>query len=398
MKSRVTIRAIADTIRRIASRFARATPFLRSTKPDAAPSDRTSTNTVKIEWGLDFDKTTITQSLNGTPQKAAIKGRCAECWDSLLGRMDDRHQVTGIKCRVCAKKLEGDAARQEHARMQNEQAHNTFNMLFGRLPRYAADATFVIKTIPSHDPVPKEQVQARVDQAKLQPKNRRLLTRHDFPTGSPGFFMLQAMVLMASVEDVSHPDEWSIVDLPDVRFGDDGTALFTLSTAGMSEDPQYGERRLARRMGQTVTASMISAFACELTMKAIALTARDEALKTHDLHELYIALPPSSRLRIAADYGDIEALFKNTRQTFGAWRYFETQSGETAAQAMINTQQARSLGKAARVILDEAETMGLGYFVGLDAKERVSVQGESKTYHQTLNINIKGREGPPNDP
>ena len=64
---------------------------------------------------------------------------------------------------------------------------------------------------------------------------------------------------------------------------------------------------------------------------------------------------------------------------------------------MINTEQARNLGKAARVILDEAEMMGLEYSVNLNAKERIRVVGETQTHHQDLKINVKGREGPPRD-
>ena len=200
---------------------------------------------------------------------------------------------------------------------------------------------------------------------------------------------------MASVEDVSNPDGWSIADFPHVRFRDDGTAVFTLSAYGITNDPQFRERRLIRKMGQTMNAAMISAFACELAMKAITLTAKDQAAKTHDVLTLYRNLPAPSRLRITADYPEIEAVFCAGRQTFGSWRYFETGNAETAAQAMINTEQARNLGKAARVILDEAETMGLEYYVNLKAKEHIRVVGDRRTHHQDLKVNVKGREGPP---
>ena len=71
----------------------------------------------------------------------------------------------------------------------------------------------------------------------------------------------------------------------------DREAICTLSTRGVSDDPQFQERRLVRKMGRTLTAAMISAFACELAMKAIALTAKDEAAKSHDLDALYAELP-----------------------------------------------------------------------------------------------------------
>lgn len=61
-----------------------------------------------------------------------------------------------------------------------------------------------------------------------------------------------------------------------------------------------------------------------------------------------------------ADYPGIVAALDAGRQTFGSWRYFETNVRETVAQSLIDTEQARNLGKAARVILDEAEVVGLG--------------------------------------
>ena len=45
---------------------------------------------------------------------------------------------------------------------------------------------------------------------------------------------------------------------------------------------------------------------------------------------------------------------------------------------MINTEQARNLGKAVRVILDEAEMMGLEYYVNVNAKEHIRVLGDRR--------------------
>ena len=282
---------MTDTIRRIARRCARAMRLLKPSTPDI--DTRPSTTAIEIEWGFDLDSVTTERSFgNGNPQKASLKRRCAGFWGGLVGRLNDHHQVTGIKCRVCGEKLEGDAARDEHTRMQSEGATNMLNIEFGWLPRYADDATFVQKVLPVREHVPKDEVAARIAQATAKPnKEKQHLTRHDFPPGSPGFFVLQATVLMASVEDVSSPGGWSIADFPHVRFRDDGTAVCTLYTSGMTDDPQFRERRLTRRMGQTMTAAMISAFACELAMKAITLTAEDKAAKTHDLLALYRNLP-----------------------------------------------------------------------------------------------------------
>ena len=80
---------------------------------------------------------------------------------------------------------------------------------------------------------------------------------------------------------------------------------------------------------------------------------------------------------------------------FGNWRYFETNVGETVAQALIDTEQARNLGKAARVILDEAEMVGLEYSVNVEGRQDVRDSGDAGNYRQHLKIKVDGREGPP---
>lgn len=364
-------------------------------------------STTEIEWGADLDSLTFRWTgWDGTAQEARVKGRCARCWGGLVARHDDRHnrhQITGIKCRTCGEKLEGEAAREEDARMHNEHAANRESVSSGRLPRYADDATFVLKTFPALERMSPDDFCARVDRSKATPSARNKIDRNDFPTGSPGYFVCQATTLMASVEDISHPHMRSVADslFPHVRFRDDGTAVLTTSTKGISDDPQFHERRLLRNLGETLTAAMISAFACELAMKAISLTINGEAFRTHDLKQLYDDLPEPSRSRVEADYPGIAAALDAGRQTFGNWRYFETAIGEVAARALIDTEQARNLGKAARVILDEAEVVGLGYTVNLvEQRQDVRASGDAGAHHRQhldirLNINVKGREDPP---
>ena len=64
-----------------------------------------------------------------------------------------------------------------------------------------------------------------------------------------------------------------------------------------------------------------------------------------------------------ADYPDITAALDADRQTFGSWCCFKTNVGET--------EQARNLGKAARVIIDEAEMVGPGYKVNVTGQQDV---------------------------
>lgn len=380
---------VTNAIRRVYARYR---------KPHVPATD--SAIEIDIEWGVDLESLTFRWTgWDGTDQEARVKGRCARCWGGLVARHDDRHQVTGIKCRVCGEKLEGEAARDEDARMHNEHAANRENVSSGRLPRYADNATFVLKTFPAREHLSPDDFFARVRRAQAAGSARNKIDRNAFPPGSPGYFVLQATTLMASVEHISHPSKPSVADFPQLRFRDDGTAVWTVSTEGIADDPQFHERRMLRNLGETLTAAMISAFACELAMKAVSLTVNDEALKKHDLKQLYDDLPEPSRRRVEADYPGIAAALDAGRQTFDSWRYFETAVGEAAARALIDTEQARNLGKAARVILDESEMVGLGYAVNLEGRQDVRASGDAGAYRQqldiTLNINVKGREGPP---
>ena len=142
---------------------------------------------------------------------------------------------------------------------------------------------------------------------------------------------------------------------------------------------------------------MISAFACELAMKAISLTCKDEAIKTHDLLDLFHALPEESQSRITADYLEIEEVIDQGRQTFGKWRYFERNVGENGLRAMIDTARVRALGKAARVILDEAETVGLQGKAKVNAQQKVRVAKQQRTYDHKFNLTVTGSESPPSE-
>ena len=81
---------------------------------------------------------------------------------------------------------------------------------------------------------------------------------------------------------------------------------------------------------------MMSAFACELAMKAISLTVNDEAQRHHDLLRLYRGLPESSRQRLEFDFPNIPNVMKSGRHRFGKWRYFESGKKE-ALKAIIDS-------------------------------------------------------------
>ena len=166
-------------------------------------------------------------------------------------------------------------------------------------------------------------------------------------------------------------------------------------TKELSEHTKTSEDELMRRLGSTMTIAMMSAFACELAMKAISLTRMDEARKSHDLWQLYRDLPEDSRARIEEDYPEVDSVLKKARYTFDKWRYFEANVGGQGMSAMIDTNRAFVLAKAARVLLDEAVLMGLGYSVHIDATQEVTQTGDRQHMHINHKLQVTATEAPP---
>ena len=88
-------------------------------------------------------------------------------------------------------------------------------------------------------------------------------------------------------------------------------------------------------------------------------------------------------------------MLKRARHTFDKWRYFEANVGGRGMSAMIDTQRAFDLAKAARVLLDETELMGLGYSVDIDATRRITKSGDRQHMHVKHKLDITAREAPP---
>lgn len=352
--------------------------------------------TTRIEWGIDLDTMSVTRSIGGGEKgkPVKLKGRCQRCWGGLIARSDDSHIWTGIKCRVCGQKLEGKAVEAELERMWQEEMHNWINLEFGRNPNYG-EGIFVWKVFPNVELQPQAEITRQVRAKRAEGNKSGKLTRNSFPVGSAGLLFLQAKLLISGVEDKVNQQEWSIVDFPDFDVKDDGTIVTHVSLEGISDDPQYREYKLARKIGNAMIEAMSSAFACELAMKAICLTCKNEAIKDHDLMDLYNDLPELSQRRIEADYTDIKSVLQDGRQVFGTWRYFERNVGPEGLEALIDVPRAQKIGKAARVILDEGEIVGLGGTVQVDAKQNVQAIGERRVYRQNLQVKVKGGEAPP---
>ena len=361
-----------------------------------------TTGCVKIEWNWDFDdlwhetksiKLGDQEYKSGKEGRFRLKGRCKRCWGGLIGKGVAEHVPTAIRCRVCGILLEGDDAKEEYKRMSEQNASNTFNMVFGFSPKYRDDAIFVQKVFPHIERQSMDEFHQRINAKASKGANTGWLTRSNFPAGSVGFLFFQARALMAGIERL--PRDLSVVRFSDFEVNDDGSATVYVPMRELSEDPKFRENELIKRLGSTMNVSMMSAFACELAMKAICMTLTDEARKSHDLWRLYRDLPLDSRARIENDFPEISSVLKKARHSFDKWRYFEANVGGRGMSAMIDTERAFALAKAARVLLDEAEIIGLGYSIEIEATRKFTKINERRNVYVKHQLSIEGREAPP---
>ena len=325
-----------------------------------------------------------------------LKTRCKRCWGSVRGRTDAEHRITGIKCLVCGRSIEGQPAADEEERISKESFANAVNADWGLNAKYG-DGTFAQKVFPELERLSEQELMKRVALSKGQyaksPKGR--LTRHEFPAGSPGWLFLQARALIDWVGEETDHERDSIAEFPDYDLNPDGSVSVRIDMDGVSEDPKHREHALLKRAGSLLGNGMIAAFACEIAMKCIAITCGDETVRTHDLLGLFDHLPEESQNRILADYATARDVLSANRGVFGAWRYFEAAVGADAFTSMADPDSSRSLAKAARVILDEAEFVGLTASLKLQAKRNIRVTGEKRQHADNIEITIRGGERPP---
>ena len=366
---------------------------------NAEPKRRGS---VKIEWNWDFDDLWHeTKSIRlgdqeytlGKEGRFRLKGRCRRCWGGLIGKGGADHLPSAIRCRVCGSLLEGDDAREEYQQMSNQNAANTLNLALGLPLKYRDEATFVQKVFPQFDRQVEEELRQRISAKASEEPKRGWLTRLKFPAGSAGFLFLQARALMSGVE--RFPRELLVAPFANFDIRDDGSASIHLSEEEMRKHTKTREYELMKRLGSTLTTALMSAFACELAMKAIRLTLMHEARQLHDLWRLYRDLPADSRARIEEDFPEVGLVLKRARHTFDKWRYFEANVGGRGMSAMIDTERSFALAKAARVLLDEAEMMGLGYSVHLKATRRTEEVDDREHVHVKHQLSTRVTEAPP---
>ena len=345
---------------------------------------------VEVELRQDFD-----DHLAGG--HASGQGRCTNCWGRLVGRQDGDERWTGIECQLCGRSVEGDVAGSAMERMRREAAGNLTKVCRGLAAKYREDANFVFKILPDMD-----RNTVHIDKriaAKIAAARRKdWLDRVSFPKGTAGYLYLQASTFMAGIESLPH--EMSVIPYSDFDFeeprisgvdvADDGSARVSAKAIGRFRQPS--KHMLMERMGSVMMFGMISAFSCELALKAILITRQDEAKKTHDLLDLYKDLPEDSRTRLKADFAEIDSVLEDGRQTFDRWRYFETNVGGEAMLAMVNTERAFALAKAARVIIDEGKISGLTYEVNIDSKLVVDMDSGSSSHWENCSLSVTGGE------
>ncbi len=339
---------------------------------------------------------TTSDSLREGPFSEYVgKGRCKSCWGALRGRTDTEWTVTGIRCLVCGELLEGEEAAAEAERINSEATINALNMWWGQQPTYG-DGPFAQKVFPNLERLSETEIESRISLSKAgqgkSPQGK--LTRHDFPAGSPGWLFLQARFLIDWMGEATDHRRDSIAEFPDIDMNADGSASLHIDMDGISEDPEHREHELLKRVGAFLGNGMISAFACEIAMKCVSMTCKDECAKTHDLLDLFEDLPRDSQDRLRADYPSIEDALTESRGVFGAWRYFEAAVGTDAFRSMMHPDRSRSLAKAARVILDEAEYVGLSAALKIQANRKVRVSDDKRTHEDKISLTIRGGEAP----
>ena len=254
--------------------------------------------------------------------------------------------------------------------------------------------SFVWKIVPSLKRETEAEFKARIRRSSQTKAPAGHLGRGRFPLGSPGLLYLQAKILSDGLDSVPGFHEAAIGSFPHTERNDDGSLSVYYTKEELEGGPSYREHRMMKMMGANMVASMSSAFACELAIKAICLTCNGLSLKSHDLCDLYGELPDESRVRIEFDYPELPRVLEEGRERFGGWRYFESVIGEPALFALTSPVLSRSLLKSARVLLDEGTALGLSGSVIMEARQDVRMIDENRFAKYSYKLKVHGGESP----
>ena len=162
--------------------------------------------------------------------------------------------------------------------MEAEKATNLLRMNLGAAPSDRA-GQFTFKIFPDVHQFSAPEVKRRAASRKQRGPSK-WITRAEIPVGAAGWFTSQARTLLAGIEHHTVWDERYFVGFTDFDTRDDGSLLVPDRPASNADISQSKEEHVLRWMRSTMTATLHSAFACELALKAIALTCKDETKKT----------------------------------------------------------------------------------------------------------------------
>ena len=275
--------------------------------------------------------------------------------------------------------------------MEEQQVNDMCLLDFGLRSSYK-NKHFVYKMFPNVPRLTKDEATteevARHTEAGLEVaarSDKKWLTRNEYPFGSAGFLLFQAKSLLAGLEQEAVWDQGLVDGYTDADKRDSRSLFVSDESDDRLDGREWNEARILRWMGSIMIATTYSALACELIMKSIALTCNDRAKKIHNLQELFADLPKSSRDRIVTDQPGVEDLFRVERETSGSWRYLEPNKKERGLRTLIDVEAARQLGRVARVLLDEAEVVGLRIGFSFSATRNIDDSEHSRKVDDLLN-------------
>ena len=292
-----------------------------------------------------------------------VKLRCASCWGDAHRSASDTGMVTKIECGLCKRTISEEAARCEADAIAREATSNLSRITQGKPAKYRSGANFVAKLFPEM-PRDTDAFNTRIEQAlKLPNKNRRYLTRRDVPAGEAGYLYLQAKLFAAAVRTfpsdpaIQRWEEAELCRLTALRFTHSNEKGIHIKAE--MQDPT-SPKTLDERAGLLMMRGLTAALSCELALKAILMTRNHRAKKTHNLLDLYTRLPADSQARVRGDYPAIRGVLEYLRDAFGTWRYFENSASvKEVVERNLHHERVADLERAARVLVDECETVGL---------------------------------------
>ena len=105
-----------------------------------------------------------------------------------------------------------------------------------------------------------------------------------------------------------------------------------------------------------------------------------------------MALAPATVQRMPARLSRAPICLHPASTTFGEWRYFEQAVAEDAISALVNTDRARQLAKAARVILDECVIVGLRSHVHVETTHEAKNTSGRPSQSERIRLTVHSGE------